>query len=79
MLEDIFTPGTVPDPLRRRADQRAGASSVLVGVAANRSIATGASVRITDLCGPLERPEFAAAPAAGNRVPTPAATAPVAA
>ena len=63
MLEDIFSSGAVADPLRRKADQRAGACSVLVGVAANRSIATGAAVRIADLAGPLERPEFASSAA----------------
>ncbi len=77
MLEDIFTPGTVPDPLQRRADQRAGASSVLVGVAANRSIATGSAVRIEDLAGPLERPEFAPNPTRADRVPMPPHATPV--
>ncbi len=79
MLEDIFSPEATPDPLRRKADQRAGACSVMVGIAANRSIATGAAVRIADLAGALERPEFATAPSASDRVPMPAATAPVAA
>ena len=35
-----------PDPLRQRADALAGARSVLIGAAANRSIATGLPVRI---------------------------------
>ena len=72
MLQDIFDPGTTHDPLRRRADHRAGACSVLVGVAANRSIATGSSVRIADLTGTLERPDFAPNPTRADRVPMPA-------
>ena len=39
----------LPDPLGQRADSRAGALAVLVGVAANRSIATGLPVNIADL------------------------------
>jgi predicted dehydrogenase len=77
MLADIFNPGTTPDGLRRRADHRAGACSVLVGVAANRSIATGTTVRIADLAGTLERPDFAPNPTRADRVPMPPRAAPV--
>jgi predicted dehydrogenase len=44
----LFRPDT-PDPLRQRADALAGARSVLIGAAANRSIATGLPVRIEGL------------------------------
>lgn len=44
----LFRAGT-PDPLGQVAGSRAGAMSVLIGVAANRSIATGQPVRIAEL------------------------------
>jgi hypothetical protein len=46
--EHLFRAGT-PDPLSQRAGSRAGALSTLVGVAANRSIATGSPVDIAEL------------------------------
>ncbi len=58
MLEEILAPGAVADPYLRRADERAGAASILVGVAANRSLATGAQVRLADLVGELPRPDY---------------------
>ena len=50
LLEDLFS-GTAEagDPLGRRADQRAGAWSILTGIAANRSIATGEAVEVGSL------------------------------
>lgn len=42
---------TVPDPLGQRAGARAGAMSVLIGVAANESMATGQAVQIGELLG----------------------------
>jgi len=49
LLEDLLDPAPTPDPLGRAADHAAGAWSVLVGIAANRSIATGETVRIASL------------------------------
>lgn len=46
--EHLFRSET-PDPLRQRADSRAGAMSVLIGVAGNRSMATGEAIKIADL------------------------------
>ncbi|MFA5203786.1 MAG: Gfo/Idh/MocA family oxidoreductase [Lentisphaeria bacterium] len=57
MLNDIFGV-PAPDPLRRSADQIQGAYSVLVGIAANRSMASGAAVRIGDLVTGLPDPGF---------------------
>ena len=51
LLADIFDPHPPKDPLRRKADQRDGAYSILVGVAACRSIDTGRAVRIDNLLG----------------------------
>jgi predicted dehydrogenase len=52
LLEDLFAAEPPPDPLGRAADHAAGAWSVLVGVAANRSIATGEAVRVAELLRP---------------------------
>lgn len=48
LLRDVFV-GTDADPLKRAADHRAGTASIMVGIAANRSLATGLPVRIADL------------------------------
>lgn len=49
LLERLFGAGAQPDPLEHMAGSRAGAMSILIGVAANRSMATGSPVRIADL------------------------------
>ena len=46
--DHLFREG-VPDPLAQKADSWAGAMSVLIGAAANQSIATGQPVAIRDL------------------------------
>ena len=48
LLHDLFV-GAENDPLGRAADYLAGARALLVGVAANRSLATGQPVRLDDL------------------------------
>lgn len=48
LKEMLFKPGT-PDPYRQRAGSRAGAMSVLTGVAAVKSAKAGTVVRIGDL------------------------------
>ena len=58
MLEDIFQPGKSKDKYLRKADQRAGAYSILCGIAANHSIDTGKLVYIDNLVKNLENPEY---------------------
>lgn len=54
MLRDIFV-GGIPDPLGRAAGHIDGARSILTGIAANKSLATGLPVHIRDLrCLPEE-------------------------
>jgi predicted dehydrogenase len=48
----LFKPG-VPDPLGQRAGSRAGAMSVLCGIAALESADSGGPVRLADLAGPM--------------------------
>jgi hypothetical protein len=49
LLTDIFHPAPPADPLHRRASQKDGAYSILIGIAAYRSIQGGKPVRIPDL------------------------------
>lgn len=49
MLEDIFGQGKEDDPYHRAAGVRDGALSILTGIAANKSFATGQSVRVADV------------------------------
>ncbi len=70
MLDEIF--GTAPaDPLRRISDERAGAYSALVGIAANRCFETGQAVRIADLVSGLAPPERAPMPSRSAPLPMP--------
>lgn len=48
LLDDVFR-GVSDDPLGRAADHVDGARSILTGIAANRSIATGEPVQIAEL------------------------------
>ena len=56
-MTDIFHPNSPADPLKRTASQRDGAYSILVGVAAGKSIDSGKAVNIAKLIGtaPLGR------------------------
>ena len=49
MLEDIFAEEAPPDSYRRAASHIDGAASILVGIAANMSIESGAMIEIDDL------------------------------
>ena len=49
MLAALLRPDPPADPLGRRATEQEGAQALLVGLAANRSIATGQHVRVADL------------------------------
>jgi predicted dehydrogenase len=75
MLEDIFLPNPPPDPYLRKADERAGACSILVGIAANRSLVSGARVQIADLAENLQVPDYAPMPSRRTPVPMPARSA----
>ncbi|SFN91668.1 Oxidoreductase family, NAD-binding Rossmann fold [Geodermatophilus obscurus] len=53
LLDDVFRPGRRPDPLGQAAGWLDGVRSVLVGAAANRSLATGQAVHLADFGVPL--------------------------
>jgi predicted dehydrogenase len=60
MLQRLFAePVDATDPYRQFADTRAGAYSIAVGLAANRSIASGEPVGIDEIIGNVERPDYA--------------------
>jgi predicted dehydrogenase len=71
MLEDIFLPEPAPDKYLRAADERAGACSILVGIAANRSLQTGGTVQIADLVPGVPMPDYPPMPSRRDRVPMP--------
>ncbi|MBN1401686.1 MAG: Gfo/Idh/MocA family oxidoreductase [Anaerolineae bacterium] len=58
LLDDIFLPQPPADPYLRAADQRAGAYSILTGVAANRSMASGQAVRVDELVSGIGLPDY---------------------
>jgi predicted dehydrogenase len=49
MLQDIFAPGSAPDPFGRAASHEDGAAAVALGIAANESIRTGLPVMVNEL------------------------------
>jgi predicted dehydrogenase len=71
MLEHLFDPNTSEDKYLRAADQRAGAWSILTGVAANRSIESGQPVRIDELIHALEEPDYPPMPSAAEPIELP--------
>ncbi len=71
MLKDIFNPVKTPDKYLRCADQRAGAYSLLTGVAANLSMASGREVRIDDLVEGIGMPDYPVMPSHADAVPMP--------
>jgi predicted dehydrogenase len=74
MLADIFDPGAPKDPLQRASDERGGAASILIGIAANRCFETGQPVRIADLVTGLASPDWPKMPSHKDRMPMPQRT-----
>jgi predicted dehydrogenase len=60
MLKHLFRGG--PDDFARAADERAGAWSALVGIAANASMASGSPVELADIAAGIPRPDTPAEP-----------------
>ncbi len=71
MLADIFEPPAEPDKYLRAADHRAGAYSIITGIAANRSIATGECVKVADLIEPIPMPDYPQMPVPEDPLPLP--------
>ncbi len=49
LLKYLFSPDPPPDPFKRAASHIDGAASILMGISANRSMATGQLVNVDDL------------------------------
>lgn len=72
MLGYIFAPDEQEeDKYLRAADQRAGAWSILTGVAANHSMATNRSIRIDELISNLDLPDYPPMPPANEPLSIP--------
>ena len=68
LMADIFAPERPDDPYLRAADHRAGAYSILTGIAANKSIETGQAVRIESLVDGLELPDYPPMPSSEEAI-----------
>lgn len=55
----------------RASDERAGAASILTGIAANEAIRTGRTVEIANLVPGLTRPDYPSMPGSNEPVPMP--------
>ncbi|MDP3073643.1 MAG: Gfo/Idh/MocA family oxidoreductase [Opitutaceae bacterium] len=71
MLEDLFLPSHPADKYLRVADERAGAASALIGMAANRCFVTKQPVEIASLVRGLRSPDYAPMPISDGPVPMP--------
>jgi len=71
MLDDLFLPEKRADKYLRAADHRAGAYSILTGIAANHSLASGRTVEIADLIPHVPLPDYPAMPTHADAVPMP--------
>jgi predicted dehydrogenase len=71
MLDEIFLPSPPADKYMRASDERGGATSMLVGAAANRCFVTGETVKIADLVTGLTKAALPPMPASDAPVPMP--------
>lgn len=71
MLDEIFLPDAPADKYQRASDERGGAASILVGIAANECFRTGKQVKIADLVSGVSRPAFAPMPSRSGPLPMP--------
>lgn len=71
MLRDIFEPTSADDKYFRAADQRSGAYSILTGIAANLSMASGQVINVADLVEGIGEPAYPAMPSAADSLPLP--------
>ena len=69
MLDDIFLTKPPADKWVRASDERSGAASCLVGIAANKCFATGQPVKIADLVTGFTKPVYPPMP--GHDIPVP--------
>jgi predicted dehydrogenase len=68
LLEDLFNPTPREDKYLHAADQRAGAYSILTGIAANRSMEQGTDIKIADLVHNIGMPDFPPMPSPDDMI-----------
>jgi predicted dehydrogenase len=71
MLRDIFAPDMNKDTYGRAADQRAGAYSILCGIAANHSMALKKAIDINELVPDMAVPDYPAMTCDDEEIPMP--------
>lgn len=71
MLDDLFSLNKKPDRYLRTADHIAGAYSILTGVAANNSIASGQEIKVEELVKNIGKPVYPPMPNSIDPVPMP--------
>jgi predicted dehydrogenase len=71
LLDDIFLTNPPPDKYVRNSDERGGAASILIGVAANKCFETGQPVKIDTLVTGLRRADYPPMPTSNDPVPMP--------
>ena len=71
MLDDIFNTNIAKDKYSRCADQRAGAYSILTGIAANHSMKSGKEILIDDLVKNIGMPDYTDMPNHYDSIPMP--------
>ncbi len=71
MLDDLFMPNPPADKYQRAADERGGAASILIGIAANQCFETGKPVEIASLVKGLKPQDFAPMPSHADPQPMP--------
>jgi len=70
LLEDLFLPNRTADKYMRAADHRAGAWSIVTGIAANRSFESKQPVEIKDLLPELAEPDYPDMPQPFEPIPS---------
>lgn len=71
LLDAIFLTEPPADKYVRDSDERGGAASILVGVAANRGFETGQTVNVADLVTGFTSPDYPPMPTRDQAVPMP--------
>ena len=71
MLDQIFMPNPPPDKYLRASDERSGAASCLVGIAANKCFESRQAVDIANIAPGLSKPDYAPMPKNTDSVPMP--------
>ena len=70
-MDDLFDPDVADDKYMRAADQRSGAYSILTGIAANESMASGKTIDVAELVKRVGYPDYSEHPSKTASLPMP--------